>query len=277
MSRKKETQWKQRLIDAMNAEAEAIEREAEPFRTELSQKQKDEMYQNIMQGIREKDIAARTNASDTENGAKKKTRRREKNSFWRQPLKVAGVLTAAAVLVFGMSLTSEGNRMYWLGKWRALFGYNSVEQANNGGDSIKTETSEQEARKVAWDELGISMPEFYYLPDGTKFIDGTVDANRCRVVFRYSSEKEYIYLTALKDNTEAIVQSGNPNGQNVEAVRAGAKGEDIETEIVEDSSGGDGFIVYTGKWNYENCGYKLTGVSDKIELTKILQNMQFIQ
>lgn len=276
MSRKKETQWKQRLIDAMNAEAEAIEREAEPFRTELSQKQKDEMYQNIMQGIREKDIAARANASDTENGAKKKTRRREKKSFWRQPLKVAGVLTAAAVLVFGMSLTSEGNRMYWLGKWRALFGYNSVEQSNNGGDSIKTETSEQEARKVAWDELGISMPEFYYLPDGTDFVRATIDLENCRVMFQYG-EQDYIYLTAIKNDTDATVQSGNPNGRDVETVRAGAQGENIEMEIMEDSSGGEEFTVYIGKWNYENCGYKLTGVPDKIELTKILQNMQYIQ
>lgn len=276
MSRKKETQWKQRLIDAMNAEAEAIEREAEPFRTELSQKQKDEMYQNIMQGIREKDIAARTNASDTENGAKKKTRRREKNSFWRQPLKVAGVLTAAAVLVFGMSLTSEGNRMYWLGKWRALFGYNSVEQANNGGDSIKTETSEQEARKVAWDELGISMPEFYYLPDGTKFIDGTVDANRCRVVFRYSSEGGYIYLTALK-NASAAVQSGIHNGERIEDVRAGAEGEELTIEIIEDVLSGDQLKSYTGRWIYRNCGYEITGVNDKEDLLEVLKNLYYVQ
>ena len=45
MSKKKEKEWKQRLTAAMNAEAEEIEKQAEPFRAVLSEEKKAEIYQ----------------------------------------------------------------------------------------------------------------------------------------------------------------------------------------------------------------------------------------
>ena len=53
MSKKKEKEWKQRLTAAMNAEAEEIEKQAEPFRAVLSEEKKAEIYQNIMEKIQE--------------------------------------------------------------------------------------------------------------------------------------------------------------------------------------------------------------------------------
>lgn len=123
MSKKKKTLWKQRLTEALNSEGEEIEKQAEPFRTELSQEKKDEMYQNIMQEIQAMNAAAGTEKKNAETGSGTSGEKDSgKRRVWRRPLKVAGVLAAVVVLVFGMSLTSEGNRMYWLGKWQSLFG-----------------------------------------------------------------------------------------------------------------------------------------------------------
>lgn len=283
MSKKKEKEWKQRLTAAMNAEAEEIEKQAEPFRAVLSEEKKAEIYQNIMEKIQEDEktssaadpLPEKKAAGAEELSSSRKTASRK--SFWRQPLKLTGVLAAAVVLIFSMTLTSEGNRMYWLGRWRGLFGYDDVEQSNNGGDRIQTETSEQEAREQAWEELGIAMPEFYYVPEDMKFESATLDTAENRVVFEYRAKEEYVYLNAVKNNVEATVQSGDPNGQYIENVQAGANGEEIDVIILSDDSGGAGFKRYSGKWNYQNCGYEISGMQSREILMEILRNMQFTQ
>lgn len=283
MSKKKEKEWKQRLTAAMNAEAEEIEKQAEPFRAVLSEEKKAEIYQNIMEKLQEDEktssaadpLPEKKAAGAEELSSRRKTASRK--SFWRQPLKLTGVLAAAVVLIFSMTLTSEGNRMYWLGRWRGLFGYDDVEQSNNGGDRIQTETSEQEAREQAWEELGIAMPEFYYVPEDMKFESATLDTAENRVVFEYRAKEEYVYLNAVKNNVEATVQSGDPNGQYIENVQAGANGEEIDVIILSDDSGGAGFKRYSGKWNYQNCGYEISGMQSREILMEILRNMQFTQ
>ena len=283
MSKKKEKEWKQRLTAAMNAEAEEIEKQAEPFRAVLSEEKKAEIYQNIMEKIQEDEktssaadpLPEKKAAGAEELSSSRKTACRK--SFWRQPLKLTGVLAAAVVLIFSMTLTSEGNRMYWLGRWRGLFGYDDVEQSNNGGDRIQTETSEQEAREQAWEELGIAMPEFYYVPEDMKFESATLDTAENRVVFEYRAKEEYVYLNAVKNNVVATVQSGDPNGQYIENVQAGANGEEIDVIILSDDSGGAGFKRYSGKWNYQNCGYEISGMQSREILMEILRNMQFTQ
>ena len=283
MSKKKEKEWKQRLTAAMNAEAEEIEKQAEPFHAVLSEEKKAEIYQNIMEKIQEDEktssaadpLPEKKAAGAEELSSSRKTACRK--SFWRQPLKLTGVLAAAVVLIFSMTLTSEGNRMYWLGRWRGLFGYDDVEQSNNGGDRIQTETSEQEAREQAWEELGIAMPEFYYVPEDMKFESATLDTAENRVVFEYRAKEEYVYLNAVKNNVEATVQSGDPNGQYIENVQAGANGEEIDVIILSDDSGGAGFKRYSGKWNYQNCGYEISGMQSREILMEILRNMQFTQ
>lgn len=158
-----------------------------------------------------------------------------------------------------------------------MFGYDDVEQSNNGGDRIQTETSEQEAREQAWEELGIAMPEFYYVPEDMKFESATLDTAENRVVFEYRAKEEYVYLNAVKNNVEATVQSGDPNGQYIENVQAGANGEEIDVIILSDDSGGAGFKRYSGKWNYQNCGYEISGMQSREILMEILRNMQFTQ
>ena len=283
MSKKKEKEWKQRLTAAMNAEAEEIEKQAEPFRAVLSEEKKAEIYQNIMEKIQEDEktssaadpLSEKKAAGAEELSSSRKTASRK--SFWRQPLKLTGVLAAAVVLIFSMTLTSEGNRMYWLGRWQSLFEGSETEKSDNGGDNIVVETSEQEAREQAWEELGIAMPEFYYVPEDMRFESATLDTAENRVVFEYRTKEEYVYLNAVKNNVEATVQSGDPNGQYIENVQAGANGEEIDVIILSDDSGGVGFKRYSGKWNYQNCGYEISGMQSREMLMEILRNMQFTQ
>ena len=283
MSKKKEKEWKQRLTAAMNAEAEEIEKQAEPFRAVLSEEKKAEIYQNIMEKIQEDEktssaadpLSEKKAAGAEELSSSRKTACRK--SFWRQPLKLTGVLAAAVVLIFSMTLTSEGNRMYWLGRWQSLFEGSETEKSDNGGDNIVVETSEQEAREQAWEELGIAMPEFYYVPAGMRFVKATIDTVRKSIVFQYGFKKSYIYLTASKNDVDAVVQSDNPNGEYVENIHAGVQGEEVQIRVSKDSSGGESYKRYLGKWVYQNCTYEISGISERDVLIEILRNMQFSQ
>ena len=90
-------------------------------------------------------------------------------------------------------------------------------------------------------------------------------------------DAENVYLTAVKNNTEAAVQSKNPDGAYVKEVKAGAKGDSIPIMIEKDASGGEQYTEYKGTWNYQNCDYELGNVDSEEELIKILENMQYSQ
>ena len=113
------------------------------------------MFRNILARVQESPEPEEEAAATEKKGVMR-------TPFWRHPLKVAGVLVAVTAAVFGTSLISEGNRMYWLGKWEQLFDGSRTERSNNGGDSIVTETSEMELRAKAKEELGSVAPKLYY-------------------------------------------------------------------------------------------------------------------
>ena len=273
MSKKKEQAWKQQLLKALDAEAEKIEQRAKPYQAGLSEEKKEEMYQNILARIRQ---------SEEKEGSEERTRGRKaaaagkkgvmQRPFWKHPLKLAGVLLAVTAAVFGTSLISEANRMYWLGKWEALFEGSNTEKSNNGGDSLVTETSEMELRERAKEELGIVVPSFFYMPEDIHFTDGTIDLQRARVIARYQYEDNFLYLT-IDGSDHALVDSTVEQRQGVEVLEVDSDNS-IEVTISEDDSGEQ--RVVTGEWNYQNCRYTFGGMIQAEQLEKILINMYFI-
>lgn len=275
MREEKEKKWKQQLLKALDAEAEKIEQRAGPCQSPLSEEKKEEMYQNIMARIRQSEETAGGSGEAPERRAAASGRRGTMGKpFWKHPLRLAGVLLAVTAAVFGTSLISEANRAYWIGKWEALTGSGNVEQANNGGDDkMLTETSEMELREKAKEELGIIVPEFFYLPDDTKFVDGTVYLQRGRVILRYSLGQEYLYLTIEKSD-KSLVGSAFGNSKAIETVELGFGEDSMEIVISEDAEGET--VVRQGEWKYRNCMYVFGGPVSLEEMKKILENMYFM-
>lgn len=275
MREEKEKKWKQQLLKALDAEAEKIEQRAGPCQSPLSEEKKEEMYQNIMARIRQSEETAGGSGEAPERRAAASGRRGTMGKpFWKHPLRLAGVLLAVTAAVFGTSLISEANRAYWIGKWEALTGDGKVEQANNGGDDkMLTETSEMELREKAKEELGIIVPEFFYLPNGTNFVDGTVYLERGRVILRYSLGQEYLYLTIEKSD-KSLVGSNIGSGQVIDTIHIGSGDNAIEVIVSADEEGE--VLVRQGEWNYQNCRYVFGGPVDLEEMKKILENMHFM-
>ena len=275
MREEKEKKWKQQLLKALDAEAEKIEQRAGPCQSPLSEEKKEEMYQNIMARIRQSGEAAGGSGEAPERRAAASGRRGAMGKpFWKHPLRLAGVLLAVTAAVFGTSLISEANRAYWIGKWEALTGDGKVEQANNGGDDkMLTETSEMELREKAKEELGIIVPEFFYLPGEAQFLDGTILLERGRVVLRYTFDEDYLYLTIEKSN-KSLVGSNIGSGQVIDTIHIGSGDNAIEVIVSEDKEGA--VLVRQGEWNYQNCRYVFGGPVDLEEMKKILENMYFM-
>lgn len=274
MREEKEKKWKQQLLKALDAEAEKIEQRAGPCQSPLSEEKKEEMYQNIMARIRQSEETAGGSGEAPERRAAASGRRGTMGKpFWKHPLRLAGVLLAVTAAVFGTSLISEANRAYWIGKWEALTGDGKVEQSDNGTDYMLTETSEMELREKAKEELGIIVPEFFYLPDDTKFVDGTVYLQRGRVILRYSLDQQYLYLTIDKTD-KSLAGSAFNSRQVLETIEVGTGKEPIEVVISEDSTGET--AVRQGEWTYHNCQYVFGGAVTVEEMKKILENMYFM-
>lgn len=274
MRKKKEEKWKQQLLKALDAEAEQIQQRAEPYKATLSEEKKKEMYANIMARVRQSEEAESREEIPAGEAAATGKKGVVQKPIWRQPLKLAGILLAIGIGVFGTSLISEANRIYWLGKWQELTGSGNVEQSNNGGDSLLTETSEIELREKAKEELGIVVPVFYYMPDGMGFTDGTISLERGRVVSRYQYRNNIIYLTIDK-NSSAIVDSVTAKNFDSEIITIGSENDEIEVRFSEDSS--ESQAVWQSDWIYQNCRYTFGGIIQKAELSKIIEYMHFTE
>lgn len=266
MNKKKDKKWKEQLLKALDREADKIQQQAEPYKATLSEEKKEEMFRNILARVQESPEPEEEAAATEKKGVMR-------TPFWRHPLKVAGVLVAVTAAVFGTSLISEGNRMYWLGKWEQLFDGSRTERSNNGGDSIVTETSEMELRAKAKEELGIVAPKLYYLPDETLFSDGTIDLQQGRVVVRYKRPQGYLYLTIDKSENPSV-RSEVADVKNAIQIIVNTQEGDIEVLVSEYQESDE--VVQQGEWIYKNCSYTFWGSIDKTEAVKILENMYFM-
>ena len=274
MRKKKEEKWKQQLLKALDAEAEQIQQRAEPYKATLSEEKKKEMYANIMARVRQSEEAENREKIPAGEAAATGQKGVVRKPIWRQPLKLAGILLAIGIGVFGTSLISEANRIYWLGKWQELTGSGNVEQSNNGGDSLLTETSEIELREKAKEELGIVVPEFFYMPKDMYFSEGTISLERGRVVFSYLYKENNLYLTIDKAE-DAMVNSTLTSNMDVEEIKMGAAGNEVKVLFSEDTSGE--VFVRQGEWIYQNCRYTFGGPVEKEEIEEIIKHMHLAE
>ena len=90
--------------------------------------------------------------------------------FQRKATKVACICLVSATAMFGLSMTSEANRLRLLQTANEVLGTGDLLNADNGEDRAISAGSEDEARQEIADVLNIEVPEFLYLPGGMKYV-----------------------------------------------------------------------------------------------------------
>ena len=133
--------------------------------------------------------------------------------------------------------------------------------------------SEDEARQEIADTLHAEIPNFYYLPEGMKYVSCEVAEHVGYAKIRYSYEQGYLYLEL--SNSLSDMSQGN--------IKENQEDED-EAEEIETLSGKMKFVIknteegkeqYTASWEYKNVAYNFYGEISYEELIEILKNISF--
>lgn len=193
--------------------------------------------------------------------------------FQKKATKVACVCLVTAAAMFGLSMTSEANRLRLLQTANEVLGTGDLLKSNNGDDRAMTIGSEYEARQEITDTLDIEVPQFLYLPEGMTFQGYQIFDEIGYAVLEYSYANGYLYLKVSNSVSDMSQGSIKENQEDED------EGEEIET-----LSGKICFVIknleegkeqYTANWEYKNVAYNFYGEVSYEELIKILQNISF--
>lgn len=188
-------------------------------------------------------------------------------------LKAASVLLVACVGVFGITMTSEGNRLWVMEKVEQVFGSGENVRANNDEDRKFSDVTELEAREMIEEELGIPVPEFFYLPEGTEFWKAELDKAVGNAALLYTlKDGSILYLrmaSSREDKTQGMVYDGKFIYEdlyvkdNIEFNTRIRLDEMTEEEVADI------------KWNYKNYSFELVGSIKKEEIKNIIEGIRY--
>lgn len=193
--------------------------------------------------------------------------------FQKKAAKVACICLVAATAMFGLSMTSEANRLRLIQTANEVLGTGDLLNVDNGEDRAMSAGSEDEARQEIMDTLNVEVPDFYYLPEGMKYMTYELISDVGYAKIHYSYKKGYLYLeisNSLSDMSQSSIKQNQEDGD--------------ESEEIETLSGKMNFVIkniengkeqYTASWEYKNVAYNFYGEISYEELIKILQNISF--
>lgn len=193
--------------------------------------------------------------------------------FQKKAAKVACVCLVAAAAMFGLSMTSEANRLRLLQTANEVLGTGDLLKANNGEDRARTIGSEYEARQEITDTLHVEVPQFLYLPEGMEYMTYELIADIGYAKMHYSYKKGFLYLeisNSLSDMSQGSIKQNQENEDEVEEIETLSGKMNFVIKNIE-----DGKEQYTASWDYKNVSYNFYGEISYEELIKILQNISF--
>lgn len=193
--------------------------------------------------------------------------------FQKKAAKVACVCLVAAAAMFGLSMTSEANRLRLLQTANEVLGTGDLLNADNGEDRAMSAGSEDEARQEIMDTLNVEVPDFYYLPESMEYMTYELIADIGYAKMHYSYKKGFLYLEISNSLSDMSQGSIKQNQENEDAA------EEIETLsgkmkfVIKNTE--EGKELYTASWEYKNVSYVFGGEVSREELVEILKNISF--
>ena len=193
--------------------------------------------------------------------------------FQKKATKIACVCLVAAAAMFGLSMTSEANRLRLLQTANEVLGTGDLLKANNGEDRVMSAGSEDEARQEIMDTLNVEVPNFYYLPESMEYMTYELIADIGYAKMHYSYKKGFLYLeisNSLSDMSQGSIKQNQENedaAEEIETLSGKMKFAIKNTE--------EGKELYTASWEYKNVSYVFGGEVSREELVEILKNISF--
>lgn len=252
-------------FDEAAAKKKAVTMEKVPVKAEEAVEEK---IRKESEKMTEENVVKKATEKNTANHRPTKIR-----WFQKKAAKVACICLVAATAMFGLSMTSEANRLRLLQTANEVLGTGDLLQADNGEDRAMTVGNEYEARQEITDTLNIEVPQFLYLPESMGYKSCEIVEEIGYAKIRYSYKQGFLYLemsNSLSDMSQGSIKQNQEN--------------EDEAEEIETLSGKMSFVIknieegkeqYTASWEYKNVAYNFYGEISYDELIKILQNISF--
>ena len=190
--------------------------------------------------------------------------------FQKKAVKVAGVCLIAGAAVFGLSMTSEANRLLLMQTANEVLGTGDLMQVDNDDDRLMSVGDENEAREIITDTLNVQVPDFLYLPEGMSYQSYQLFSEVGYAKMTYSYQQGFIYLTvsnSLTDMSQGDVKENQNISEEIETLNGKM---DFVIKEMEESKG-----QYIATWEYKNASYSIFGEISRDELIKILEKISY--
>lgn len=200
---------------------------------------------------------------------KERARRRvRRNKFVRRATAVA----AAFVLLIGAGFSTEASRGWILKMWDAAmegFGFKAkTNYLSNGIETRVKSDEEQAALNMIKESLEVAVPDFYYLPEGMKFLGYEIIEEGWIARIFYEYEQKILNAKIIKIDEEGV--SYYIFDQEAKLIDTVVNSQNIEMNIWGTNLEMDQ-KAYFADFEVEGCRYVINGMLPLEEMEKILK------
>ncbi len=258
------------IIDnEMLKEAEEIEKSVENVEVPYREGDEERELERLLERI-ELEKAKRKNNSKIEEFTKSadeygKKRRKKIRTVTR----AAAAIVVLGIGIFGVSMTSEANRLRVMEILGQTYSNKEVVRINNGDKRTYAENDEETVRNDIYTKLHVEYPEFFYVPEGMKYSESLIneEAGTACVRYDYNGDNLVFYIST-GENDLSETKSTDIKNTIVDTVKLNIKDSNIEGNIIETSDN-----KYIAQWEYRNVYYEFGGKIAEEELAKIIEKM----
>lgn len=253
-------------------EAARIEEETKDTEVPFQEGDEERLFARIMEQVEKQKEQGKTTSKIEEFTRSADEYERKRKRRFRMAARAAAAVVVLSMGIFGFAMTSEGNRLRVMEIWDKVFSTGSQIQIDNSGDRQYSNNDEQLARDEIYSQLQVSVPEFFYIPNGMSFDSYNIDyeSGSAYMIYDYEGENLILYIsTDEQDNS--VNNTTNETSKPVDTITMNIKGENIEMKLWNSKS--DGINVV--QWKFHNTYYEFGGKISEDEIRKIIQYILF--
>lgn len=196
---------------------------------------------------------------------------KQKRTVRRKTLQWAAVMVVTLVGIFGMSMTSQANRIFLVQKVEEFFGKRTDITVQN--DKImETEMDDIKAQEEIEKALEVSVPRFYYKPEGMEFSGYEIFSETGAAKLYYNYRDDIITFSVI-GNAENAATNTSIDGKIIDKVSLNRN--NVEIELWELSNEVNDEKAFSAQWIFKNTYYLLSGNIDQDQIKKIVENIAY--
>lgn len=253
------------------ADKEAL-RLGREFQLRREEKEKEEISEELVPESLELAAGAeeRRHSNQAETG---KTTRKVHVGKRRKKAMVA--LVAALVAVLGLGITSFGDKGYVQRLFDQMVGDRVMTQIDSEKDKDHSQSEEDSEEKIfdqINEEFGYDPVRLDYKPQKMKMVDSMIDQALLTANIYYELNENMITYTIVPIYRDA---SSGYDIEDKEVDQYKKQVENVEITVTEYVKEDSGQHEFSAEFQYQDVAYFLTGVIEKNEFEKILENLHF--